>query len=193
MHKPKSLASDIHAILISNIKVGQNFTAQELKVLVSVKGINASEGAIHGFLNRAMNKGMVKHTGHYTVGKTNSKAYVYMLNNTDAWAFKSASKGSPAGRKLHKDHPDFGDRIETAMNDKNLNVKTTPEVAFATDRAVSDWANKCAADGTATDEIMLRLGEVMALVEAQRGLMTKLSEFTDDEIADEVKRRFHSK
>ena len=189
-----SLASDLFKVMVDQFPIGRVITSGEMRVAAEMAGLQPSEGAVQGFLNRALKKKVVVHDGIYHT-KKNQKGYYFRIISHEPWNFKSPGIGSIAGRSLNYTKPLF-EGEEMPVNHIPENKKEEPakrEVRFITDQPVADWANRCAADGTATDEIMLRLGEVMALVEAQRGLMTKLSEFTDDEIADEVKRRFHSK
>lgn len=188
MHKPKSLASDLFAILVDMFPIGYDFTSAEFKAIETIKGLNASEGAVQGFLNRALKKKNLIVSNTYKSPK-GQICYIYKVINHTPWGFHTAGIGSHEGRQIKQSrHINMG--IEE--NITVIEVKK-PEVHFVTDQAVKDWANKCAADGTATDEIMLRLSEVMALVEGQREMLSKLTDYSDDEIADEVKRRFHSK
>lgn len=190
MTKRLSIASDIFAILCEEYPVNSSFTSGDLKVLCNTRGINASEGAVQGFLNRALKKKVLTYDSTYRTPK-NQLGYFYRVLKHEGWNFHAPSLGSEPGRKITSNRPTFNGEPITVIETPKSEPKA--KVQFGSDKTVSDWAEKCVTDGTATDEIMIRLAEVMALIEAQRNQKTKISEFSDDEIADEVKRRFHSK
>lgn len=199
----KSLSEQLFDLLKKDYPIGIRMTSGDLKTTANIHDIKCSEGAVAGFLNRAQKKGVLSLVGSTKIKGNKRETFVYQVMSHDAWAFKGPSAGSPKGREMKGYHTRKNvplieyDGTHNGEPIKVIESKPEPknkaQVQFGTDKTVETWANKCVADGTATEEIMLRLAETMALLNALTGAKTKISEFSDDEIADEVKRRFHSK
>ena len=197
----KSISEQLFTLIIKDYPIGVQLTSGDLKTTANIHGIKCSMGAVSGFMNRAVEKGVFKLIGAIIIdAQKNKKTFLYQVLNHDAWDFKAPGKGSPVGRSSKGYNLPDVPLLEyegTHNGEKITVVESKPEpkakVQFGSDKAVKDWADKCVADGTVEDEIILRLAEVMALIEAQRGVRTDISAFSDDEIADEVKRRFHKK
>ena len=182
-HKPKSLASDLFKVLMEEFPIGAEFTSAEFKAVENIKGLNASEGAVQGFLNRAIKKDVIRVTRTFKSAKGQIN-YIYQVIKHEPWGFHSAGIGSHEGRKLNQTrHINMG--IE-----ENITVVESKKSETAT---MEQWAKDEAKAGTAFDSIIVRLLEIAALLEASKLQTKTITEFTDDEIADEVKRRFHSK
>lgn len=194
----KSMSEQLFGLLKTDYPIGVQLTSGDLKVTANAHGIKCSIGAVAGFMNRAVEKGVIKLIGGIIIDtQKNKKTFLYQVLNHDEWDFKAPGKGSNLGRKLKTYNLPDVPLVEYTGTHNGEPIKVAeaskPKVAFGSDKAVKDWAEKCVADGTAEDEIIFRLAEVMGLLEAMRGKKTKITEFSDDEIADEVKRRFHSK
>lgn len=195
----KSLSEQLFELILKDYPIGIQLTSGDLKVTANTHGIVCSEGAVAGFMNRAVRKEVLKLVGAVIPDlRKNKKAFVYQVLSHEPWDFKAPSKGSLKGRELKSYNMQDVPLIEYSGTHngepiKVIEAKDKDKVQFGIDKAVKDWADKCVTNGTVEDEIMLRLAEVMALIEAQRGVRTNIAAFSDDEIADEVKRRFHSK
>lgn len=197
----KSLSEQLFDLLKKDYPIGIRMTSGDLKTTANIHGIKCSEGAIAGFLNRAQKKGVLSLVGSAKIKGNKRETFVYQVMNHDAWAFKGPSAGSPKGREMKGHHINKnvplieyngthnGDTIKVVEAAKP-EPKDKAKVQFGTDKAVGEWAEKCVKDGTIIEEIMIRLAEVMALINAM-GTKKNIAEATDDELIAEVKRRFH--
>ena len=84
--------------------VGYLFTKDSLKSMVFYAGLGEiSNGAITGFIHRAVRFGHVQFAGK--VAREHGRMlYQYEIVNREPWGFKPPSKGSPKGRTMGERH-----------------------------------------------------------------------------------------
>ena len=106
-----SASEQLHGLLMQE-GVGYKFTKDSLKTKVSDAGLDEiSEGAITGFIHRAVRFGHVQFAGK-VAGEQGRMLYQYEIVDREPWEFKPPSKGSPKGRTMGERHyqevPDQG-------------------------------------------------------------------------------------
>lgn len=95
----KSAANSLHEMLVQ-YDLGFKFDAHDLEAIAVSFGHDYGLSAITGFLNRAMNKGMIKKLGtHKPEGARTTRA-LYELIDKIEWAFKPEGYGSYPGRNI---------------------------------------------------------------------------------------------
>ena len=100
----KTSASEMLHTLLMQEDVGYKFTKDSLKIMVSDAGLDEiSEGAITGFIHRAVRFGHVQFAGK-VVGEHRRMLHQYEIIDREPWAFKPPSKGSPKGRTIGEMH-----------------------------------------------------------------------------------------
>lgn len=192
----KSVSEQLFKLLKKDYPIGIRMTSGDLQTTANIHGIECSEGAVAGFFNRAQKKGVVAVVGSARIKGNKRDTFVYQVISHEPWDFKPSSLGSPKGRQMKGYNTQTVPLIEydATHNGETIKVveakKDGAKVSFGSDNAVKEWAESCMSGGTAEDEIMLRLAEVMALIEAMRS-KKNIAEATDDELIAEVKRRFH--
>lgn len=193
----KSVSEQLFELLKKDYPIGVNLTSGDLLTTANIHGIKCSMGAVAGFMNRAVEKKVLDLIGAVIIDtQKNKKTFVYRVMNHNAWNFKAPGKGSDLGRKLKGYNLPDVPLLEYAGSHNGEPIKVVDtkkdgaKVSFGSDKAVKDWAEGCMKQGTAEDEIIIRLAEVMALIEAMRDKKS-VAELTDDELIAEVKRRFH--
>ena len=98
-----SASEQLHSLLMQE-DVGYKFTKDSLKIMVSDAGLGEfSEGAITGFIHRAIRFGRVQFAGK-VAGEQGRMLYQYEIVNREPWEFKPPSKGSPKGRTMRERH-----------------------------------------------------------------------------------------
>lgn len=98
-----SASEQLHALLIKE-DVGYKFTKDSLRTKLSDAGLDEfSEGAITGFIHRAVRLGRVQFAGK--VAREHGRMlYQYEIMDREPWEFKPPSKGSPKGRTMGERH-----------------------------------------------------------------------------------------
>ena len=98
-----SASKQLHGLLIQE-DVGYKFTKDNLKNKASDAGLDEiSEGAITGFIHRAVRFGHVQFVGK-VAGEHGRMLHQYEIIDRESWAFKPPSKGSPKGRTIGERH-----------------------------------------------------------------------------------------
>ena len=98
-----SASEQLHGLLMQE-DVGYKFTKDSLKTNVSDAGLDGiSDGAITGFIHRAVRFGHVQFAGK-VAGKHGRMLYQYKIMDRKPWEFKPRSKGSPKGRTIGERH-----------------------------------------------------------------------------------------
>ena len=98
-----SASEQLHGLLMQE-DVGYKFTKDSLKAKVSDAGLyGISEGAITGFIHRAVRFGHVQFAGK-VAGEQGRMLYQYEIIDREPWEFKPRSKGSPKGRTIGERH-----------------------------------------------------------------------------------------
>ena len=98
-----SASEQLHGLLMKE-DVGYLFTKDSLKSMVFYAGLDEiSEGAITGFIHRAVRFGHVQFAGK-VAGEQGRMLYQYEIVDREAWEFKPPSKGSPKGRTIGERH-----------------------------------------------------------------------------------------
>ena len=98
-----SASEQLHGILMKE-DVGYKFTKDSLKNKASAAGLDKiSEGAITGFIHRAVRFGHVQFAGK-VVGEHRRMLHQYEIIDREPWEFKPPSKGSPKGRTIGERH-----------------------------------------------------------------------------------------
>ena len=98
-----SASEQLHGLLMQE-DVGYKFTKDSLKNKASDAGFDEiSEGAITGFIHRAVRFGHVQFAGK-VAGEQGRMLYQYEIVDREPWEFKPPSKGSPRGRTIGERH-----------------------------------------------------------------------------------------
>ena len=98
-----SASEQLHGLLMQE-DVGYKFTKDSLKNKASDAGLDEiSEGAITGFIHRAVRFGHVQFAGK-VAGEQGRMLYQYEIVDREVWEFKPPSKGSPKGRTIGERH-----------------------------------------------------------------------------------------
>ena len=98
-----SASEQLHSLLMKE-DVGYKFTKDSLKTKVSDAGLDGiSEGAITGFIHRAVRFGHVQFAGK-VAGEQGRMLYQYEIVDREPWGFKPPSKGSRKGRTIGERH-----------------------------------------------------------------------------------------
>ena len=98
-----SASEQLHSLLMKE-NVGYKFTKDSLKNKASDAGLdNISDGAITGFIHRAVRFGHVQFAGK-VAGEHGRMLHQYEIVDREPWDFKPPSKGSPKGRKIGERH-----------------------------------------------------------------------------------------
>ena len=98
-----SASEQLHGLLMQE-DVGYKFTKDSLKTKVSDAGLDEiSEGAITGFIHRAVRFGHVQFAGK-VAGEHGRMLYQYEIMDHEPWGFKPPSKGSRKGRTIGERH-----------------------------------------------------------------------------------------
>ena len=99
----KSASEQLHSLLRKE-DVGYLFTKDSLKSMVFYAGLDEiSDGAITGFIHRAVRFGHVQFAGK-VAGEHGRMLYQYEIVNREPWGFNPPSKGSPKGRTMGEKH-----------------------------------------------------------------------------------------
>lgn len=94
----KSASELLHGLLMKE-EVGFKFTKQTLTEMAAKAGVDVSEGAITGFIHRAVRLGRVQLVGKVK-GNEGRMLYQYQILDRGPWGFNSKSHGSPKGRTI---------------------------------------------------------------------------------------------
>lgn len=98
-----SASEQLHVLLMQE-DVGYKFTKDSLKAKVSDAGLEGiSEGAITGFIHRAVRFGHVQFAGK-VAGEHGRMLHQYEIVDREPWDFKPKSHGSHKGRKIGERH-----------------------------------------------------------------------------------------
>ena len=98
-----SASEMLHSLLMKE-DVGHKFTKDSLKNKAFDAGLDEiSEGAITGFIHRAVRFGHVQFAGK-VAGEQGRMLHQYEIMDHEPWAFKAPSKGSPKGRTMGERH-----------------------------------------------------------------------------------------
>ena len=154
-----SASEQLHGLLMQE-DVGYKFTKDSLRTKVSDAGLDEiSEGAITGFIHRAVRFGHVQFAGK-VAGEQGRMLYQYEIVDREAWEFKPPSKGSPKGRTIGERHYQ-----EMPMLSNDTNGDTSAPV----------------------ESLYMRLFDLVAEVEALE--KKSLKDYSTDEIIAELKTR----
>ena len=154
-----SASEQLHGLLMQE-DVGYKFTKDSLKTKVSDAGLEEiSEGAITGFIHRAVRFGHVQFAGK-VAGKQGRILYQYEIMDRGPWEFKPPSKGSRKGRTIGERHYQEMPVLSDDTNDD------TP---------------------APVESLYMRLFDLAAEVEALE--KKSLKDYTSDELIAELKTR----
>ena len=154
-----SASEQLHSLLMKE-DVGYKFTKDSLKTKVSDAGLEGiSEGAITGFIHRAVRFGHVQFAGK-VAGEQGRMLYQYEIVDRKPWGFKPPSKGSRKGRTIGERHYQEMPVLSDATNDD------TP---------------------APVESLYMRLFDLVAEVEALE--KKSLKDYTSDELIAELKTR----
>jgi len=125
-----SASEHIHKLLMPNGE-GFKFTLFSLYNMVKAAGFEFNEGAVSGFVNRAIRAEAVDYVGKVQHPENNRKIYEYVILNTEPWKFKPKGSGSQKGRVLNRtpnaDVPDLSgvipvEKMPLSLSDKLYNL-----------------------------------------------------------------------
>ena len=96
----KSASNILHNILVQH-EIGYEFVAHNLQEEASNYGFSITEGAVNGFITRALDKKIISIKGKTRPKGQQRTRRVYTLVDKQEWDFKPAGVGSYPGRKVH--------------------------------------------------------------------------------------------
>lgn len=96
----KSASNILHGILVQH-EIGYEFDIRSLEEEAKNYGFSISEGAVTGFITRALRKEIISIKGTIRPKGTKRTRRVYTLVDKQDWQFKPASVGSYPGREVH--------------------------------------------------------------------------------------------
>ena len=147
-----SASEQLHGLLMQE-DVGYKFTKDSLKTKVSDAGLDEiTEGAITGFIHRAVRFGHVQFAGK-VAGEHGRMLYQYEIVNREPWEFKPRSKGSPKGRTMRERHyqkmPVLSDNTPAPVESLYMRLfDLAAEVAALEKKSLKDYS---------TDELIAEL------------------------------------
>ena len=152
----KSATEQLHSLLMQE-EVGFKFTMQTLKDMAAQAGVDVTQGAITGFIHRAVRFGHVQLVGKVK-GNEGRMLHQYEILNRDPWGFKPKSHGSNKGRKItNRQYNPVPDAEPEAKTGTNYPVQTllsdqlfllAVEVAALEKKSLKDYS---------TDELIAEL------------------------------------
>lgn len=156
----KSASELLHGLLMKE-EVGFKFTMQTLKDMAAVAEVDVTEGAITGFIHRAVRLGRVQVAGK-AKGNEGRKLHQYEILNREPWVFKAKGRGSDKGRTIGDRHynPVPGKMPEPEKEE--IITTTYPLQSLASDRLfnlaveVAEMEKKSLKDYS-TDELIAEL------------------------------------
>ena len=155
----KSATELLHDLLMKE-EVGFKFTMQTLKDMAAQAGVDVTQGAITGFIHRALRFGHVQVVGKVK-GNEGRMLHQYEILNRDPWGFKPKSHGSNKGRKIkNRQYNPVPDAEPEAKTGTNYPVQTLM-----------------------SDQLFLLAVEVAALEKKS------LKDYSTDELIEELKTR----
>ena len=162
-----SASEQLHGLLMQE-DVGYKFTKDSLRTKVSDAGLDEiSEGAITGFIHRAVRFGHVQLVGKVK-GNEGRMLHQYEILNRDPWGFKPKSHGSNKGRKIkNRQYNPVPDLTE-------LHSDSEPEAKTGTNYPVQTLLS---------DQLFLLAVEVAALEKKS------ITDYSTDELIAELKKR----
>lgn len=95
----KSASELLHDLLMKEEGVGFKFTMQTLKDMAAEAGVVVTQGAITGFIHRAVRFGHVQLVGKVK-GNEGRMLHQYEILNREPWGFKPKTHGSYKGRTI---------------------------------------------------------------------------------------------
>lgn len=98
----KSASELLHGLLMKE-EVGFKFTMQTLKDMAAEAEVVVTQGAITGFINRALRFGRVRLVGKVK-GNEGRMLHQYETLNHEPWEFKPKGHGSEKGRTIGNRH-----------------------------------------------------------------------------------------
>ena len=162
-----SSSEQLHSLLMQE-DVGYKFTKDSLKTKASDAGLDGiSEGAITGFIHRAVRFGHVQFAGKIA-GEHGRMLHQYEIIDRESWAFKPPSKGSPKGRTIGERHYQ-----EMPENKNQVGEQLKPMLTDDTPAPV--------------ESLYMRLFDLAAEVEALE--KKSLKDYSTDELIAELKTR----
>lgn len=160
----KSASEQLHGLLMQE-DVGYKFTLESLKTKVSDAGLDKiSEGAITGFIHRAVRLGRVQIAGK-AAGNNGRMLHQYEIVDREPWLFKPKSRGSTKGRTI-------GERHYQEVPDQGLHAD--PEPLKSTNYPIQSLLS---------DRLF------MLAVEAAELEKKSLKDYSTDELIEELKTR----
>ena len=152
-----SASEQLHGLLMQE-GVGYKFTKDSLKNKASDAGLDEiSEGAITGFIHRAVRFGHVQFVGK-VAGEHGRMLYQYEIMDHESWAFKPSSKGSPKGRTMGERH--YQEVPENQSQEEEQTVISLSDRLFMLAVEVAELEKKSIKDYS-TDELIAELRKRM--------------------------------
>ena len=152
-------------------EVGFKFTMQSLRDMAAQAEMDMTQGAITGFIHRAVRLGRVQIVGKVK-GNQGRMLYQYVIVDREPWDFKDKTHGSNKGRVMRNRHynpvPDLTE----------LHSDPEPEAKTVTSYPVQSLAR---------DYLFMRLFDLAAEVEALE--KKSLKDYSTDELIAELKTR----
>ena len=148
-----SASEQLHGLLMQE-DVGYKFTKDSLKNKASAAGLDKiSEGAITGFIHRAVRFGHVQFAGK-VAGEQGRMLYQYEIIDREPWEFKPPSKGSPKGRTIGERH--YQELPENQSQEEEQTVISLSDRLFMLAVEAAELEKKSLKDYS-TDELIAEL------------------------------------
>ena len=162
-----SASEQLHGLLMQE-DVGYKFTKDSLKNKASDAGLDEiSEGAITGFIHRAVRFGHAQFAGK-VAGEQGRMLYQYEIVDRGPWEFKPPSKGSRKGRTI-------GERHYQEVPENQSQAGEQLKLVLADDTPAP------------AESLYMRLFDLAAEVEALE--KKSIKDYSTDELIAELKRR----
>lgn len=162
-----SASEMLHSLLMKE-DVGHKFTKDSLKNKAFDAGLDEiSEGAITGFIHRAVRFGHVQFAGK-VAGEQGRMLHQYEIMDHEPWAFKPPSKGSPKGRTMGERHYQEVPEIQNQAGEQLKLVLTDDTPA-------------------PVESLYMRLFDLAAEVEALE--KKSIKDYSTDELIAELRKR----
>lgn len=150
----KSASEKLHGLLMKE-GVGFKFTMQTLKDMAAEAEMNVTDGAVTGFIQRAVRFGRAQLVGKVK-GNEGRMLHQYETLNREPWKFKHKGRGSEKGRTISDRHYNPVPDLTGLHSDPEPEVKIISDRLFNLAVEVAEMEKKSLKDYS-TDELIAEL------------------------------------
>ena len=210
----KSASNILHGILVQH-PIGYEFDIRNLQEEAINYGYNFSEGALTGFIARALRKKIISVKGTIRPKDQKRTRRLYTLIDKQDWAFKPAGVGSYPGREIHgkargddqleliepKEETTLSERVRAYADEHGLSTVDMPVSDHSVDAlmglpktpAGDIWPDTLEPKREFTPE-ELSLGEQLIAIAAKVELLENkpeksLADYSTNDLIEELRKR----